>query len=359
MTNAKPKIMITFNAGGENGGPYNSHKRIVESGLKDTYEFIPLVIPKGRRGLLNLRLQRNLVRQIRKQRPDMVQFTGLALDGFHTLLACKLARVENTLLVVRGSVREAVEFYGVKRRVAIWLENWTLKHASACYGVSRYVENWDCVQRYGKKNMGHIYNFPAVPAEKASAKDIRRQYGIQQQDVLVLSTGRITEEKGFADLTDVILQFAGRPHVKFVIVGAGGYLQTMQTRLKAQIKNGQVFLPGYQKNVQDYLYAADIFTILTWHETLGNSVLEASQAGLPVVAAGVGGVPEIIDDQETGLLVKPRDIQGAYEGLLRLAEDPGLREEMGRKGREKIQTVFNREQITEKIDAVYKQILGK
>ncbi len=358
MEKNKPKIMITFNEGGENGGPFNSHKRITESGLKEKYEFIPLIIPEGRRGLFNPRLQRNLIEQIKKSKPDIVQFTGLALDGFHTLLACKLCGVKNTLLVIRGSSREGVEFSGLKRKVTSILENWTLKNSAFCYGVSRYVANLDFVKKYAKNSIGYIYNMPAAQKKRQSSRQkLRRQFGIDDEDILIISTGRITEEKGFGDLTDVILKFAEQKNVKFIIIGKGSYLETMKDRLQVQINNKQVFLTGYQKNVDDFLSASDVFTILTWHETLCNSVIEASGAGLPVVAAAVGGVPEIIDDNKSGFLIKARDTENAYRRLLRLVEDSALRKKFGSNGREKIKSVFATEKIVQQIDAVYKQIL--
>lgn len=358
MENTKPKIMITFNEGGENGGPYNSHKRIVESRLKEKYDFVPLVIPKGRRGLFNPGLQKNLIRQIKAERPNIVQFTGLALDGFHTLLACRLCGVKNTLLVIHGSSREAVEFSGFKRKITLMLENWTLKNVAYCYGVSRYVAGWDCVRKFAKNCLGFIYNLPARQMHPGIYReDVRKRLGIEGSDILIVSTGRITKEKGFADLTDVILRFADRKNVKFIIVGDGSYLHTMQQRLQAQIDCKRVFLTGYQENVYEFLDAADIFAMLTWHETLCNSVVEACDAGVPVVATAVGGIPEIVEDGRTGFLVGARDSDGAYKKLLTLVQAPELREQFGKNGIEKIQAVFAPEKIIRQLDAVYSRIL--
>lgn len=360
MENSKPKIMITFNEDGENGGPFISHTRIVESSLKEDYEFIPLIIPKGRRGLFNPKLQKQLIRQIKAAKPDIVQFTGLALDGFHTLLACRLAGIKNTLLVIHGSSREAVEFLGLKRKITLLLENWTLRKSAFCYGVSNYVANWDCVKKYAKNSFGYIYNFPMVQmATGAERASVRKQYGIGEEDVLIVSTGRITKEKGFADLADVILRFKDRPNVKFMVVGNGDYLETMQKRLQEQTDSGQVILTGYQKDVYKYLLAADIFTILTWHETLCNSVVEASGMGLPVVATRVGGIPEIVEDSHSGFLVENRNVDEAYKRLLQLVEDSAQRQTFGQHGRERIKSVFAVDGIVQQIDEVYKRILGK
>lgn len=60
------KIMISFREGGENGGPYNSHKRIMESQLNNKYDFVPLILPKGRLGMFNPKVTLSLIKQIKK-----------------------------------------------------------------------------------------------------------------------------------------------------------------------------------------------------------------------------------------------------------------------------------------------------
>ena len=77
------KIMLTLREGGENGGPYNSHRRIMNSKLNKKYQFIPLIIPRGRLGILNIKLTRYIIGQIKKYKPDIIHFTGLELIGFH------------------------------------------------------------------------------------------------------------------------------------------------------------------------------------------------------------------------------------------------------------------------------------
>jgi hypothetical protein len=184
--NSKPKIMISFTEGGENGGPYNSHKRIMESSLKEKYEFIPLIIPKGRIGLINIKLITKLRNDILKVQPDIVHFAGLQLTGFHLALACKLAGVKNTVLAIHGSSLEAVEFPHWKKQIVNILEIITLKLSNVCYGVSEYVCSWDRVKKYAKWCYGHIYNIPNAGKwdEDKTNTSFRKEIGVKHDDIV-------------------------------------------------------------------------------------------------------------------------------------------------------------------------------
>jgi glycosyltransferase involved in cell wall biosynthesis len=80
------------------------------------------------------------------------------------------------------------------------------------------------------------------------------------------------------------------------------------------------------------LFASDVFALASDYEGLPVSVIEAMAAGLPVVATSVGGVPELVEQQRTGLLVPPRDRAGLARAIEKLAMDASLREAMGMRG---------------------------
>ncbi len=202
---ARPRVMVTFQEGGENGGPFTSHRRIMESDLRLRYEFMPLLFPKGRIGVFNPRLIRTLVRGIREAEPDLVYAHGLQLAGFQALLAARLAK-RPCVVAIRGSTAEALRFAGWKRTIVLALERWTLRHADACYGVSDYVSTWKQVRRHARNYRGTIRNLlppePPAPLPAETVRDeVRREFGLPPDAIVVLSTGRITIDKGFDLLT--------------------------------------------------------------------------------------------------------------------------------------------------------------
>jgi glycosyltransferase involved in cell wall biosynthesis len=104
---------------------------------------------------------------------------------------------------------------------------------------------------------------------------------------------------------------------------------------------------------------ASIFIMPSYYETFGISIVEAMAFGLPVVATNVGGIPEVIEDGVTGLLVPPGDSQALAETTLRLLRDPGLRECMGRAGRERVMAEFTVERVMKQTLDVYTMQSGK
>lgn len=115
----KPLILMTMQENGENGGPFVSHKRIMDSELQEKYDFQRLVVPRARY-LINPIGMKKLVHEIQNHNPDIVQIAGLQLEGFLVTVACKLARVK-TVLAVHGSLGEALSVKGLKRLVFLGL----------------------------------------------------------------------------------------------------------------------------------------------------------------------------------------------------------------------------------------------
>jgi glycosyltransferase involved in cell wall biosynthesis len=119
-----------------------------------------------------------------------------------------------------------------------------------------------------------------------------------------------------------------------------------------------VSLLGDREDVPQLLAASQVFVLSTRSEGLPVSILEAMAAGLPVVATGVGGVPELVVDGETGLLVRPGDPAALAAALRRLLEDPELRRKLGAAGRARVGTHFTLDSFHEAHVAVYRRELA-
>ena len=100
----------------------------------------------------------------------------------------------------------------------------------------------------------------------------------------------------------------------------------------------------------------DIFMMPSRRESFGVAAVEASASGLPVIASRFGGIPEIVIDNETGILVEPEDIEGFGRALLKLIDDDGLRHEMGHNGRARIEKEFDWNVTARKMIELYRQV---
>lgn len=140
-----------------------------------------------------------------------------------------------------------------------------------------------------------------------------------------LIASRLVKDKG---IQDAIVAFAklNKQHknTHLTIAGTGAY----KDRLIELAAGSNVTFKGHVDNPLDHMAAADVFIHPTYHEGFSVALVEASMQGLAVVATNVGGNPEIITDNENGILVEPKDIDGLYSALLKLHVNPELREKL-------------------------------
>lgn len=351
----KPTIAMGFKCGGENGGPYISHKRIMESTLGEKYNIVPLYFPEGRMGVFCPGHIKQVRQEIRRINPEIVQIPGLQLLGFHMMIAAILEK-RKTVLVVHGSSIESTQISRAKKFVLNLLEDYSLRKATCVYGVSEYVRSWAKLRKYKDKCFGTIYNL--VQEKKSTPKDIRKELNIDDKDIVIVSTGRVVREKGYDTLLDVLEKMELPNNVKLVVAGDGDYLQKMRERISQNGLSNQVFLLGYREDVDNILRAGDFFVLLTLHETLSISLLEACQHGLPCVATKVGGVPEVVKNNYNGFLVEPRDLEAIQEVIWKLIRDIELRRKMSENARLHIKQTFATEKILEQLDSMYQMLLN-
>jgi len=142
---------------------------------------------------------------------------------------------------------------------------------------------------------------------------------------------------GPVDLIDAFAQVHARfPNARLVMAGDGSLRARLHTLVDQLGLAGLITFPGYiaHESVPDLMASFNLFAMPSHHESFGVAALEAAAMGLPVVATRVGGIPEVVQDGVTGLLIPPSDPSGLAAALCRLIEDPVLARQMGAAGRE-------------------------
>ena len=356
----KPKIAMDISTLGKGGGPYTSTKRIMDSVLSDDFSFHEIVYdPAIGRGI-SLKRILDIKRQIIAIQPDIVHFTGLQLSGFHMAVACWLAGVRRTVVTIRGSSADAIEFSPLKRfMLRMLLEPFTLLLSKKIIGVSDFVTNTKVPRFFAKKIYGTVYNFPPLKdANNHKNKVTRKSLGLSENDIVVITVGRVNREKGLHILESAIEKIGIADRLKFLIVGEGQYLVQMKSNLAALERANQVKFLGYRDDIRDLNNISDIFVLPTLHETLSNALLEASCSSLPLIASETGGVPEIVESGFNGILVEPGNPLQLANAIETLRDDPLRRAEYGRNAYEKIDKKFSSEEIVSRLRALYFELLG-
>lgn len=203
----------------------------------------------------------------------------------------------------------------------------------------------------------------------------RKAFSIQENEKVVLFSGRLAVNKGLNVLADaapmVLRQF---PHARFVVVGQDmGVREGLEKRLKelgigaldrflftGHINDEGLFLSAYG--------ACDVFVLPSEYEAFGLVLLEAMASGKPCVATNVGGMPEVLGEPSPpkglhqaacGMLVDYPDHDQLAEAIMRLLSDSKLRETMGAAGRERVRREFNWDSVTARILGIYEELVNR
>ena len=177
--------------------------------------------------------------------------------------------------------------------------------------------------------------------------------------VTVATLANLRPEKGLLQLVEaaaVVVQKA--PRARFVIWGDGPLRGDLDTLIQTRGLTGVVEMPGATRQPENALKGCDVFVLPSLSEASSNVVLEAMGTGLPVVATRVGGLPGLVEDESTGLLVPPDDVPALAQAIVRLLETPGLAASMGARGRVRALAEFSLERMSERVDAFYCRALG-
>jgi glycosyltransferase involved in cell wall biosynthesis len=248
-------------------------------------------------------------------------------------------------------------------RLHTWLVN--SKMVSCLVAVSSRLQSYAIeVEGIAPEKIVMIPNGHSLGAPVQISEDDRSRFykelGLDLDGLLVLSVGRLTEQKGHAYLLDAIPAIVGQfPNTIFAIAGDGPLRTELEAKtLRLGISKWVRFL-GMRSDVPDLLQMADVFALPSLWEGLPIALLEAMGAGLPVIATRVEGVEEMIVDGENGLLVQPADSESLKTGLMRLLAHLDLRVNLGTAGRALVESSFSLEQMGKRYEDLFLRLLER
>jgi glycosyltransferase involved in cell wall biosynthesis len=176
--------------------------------------------------------------------------------------------------------------------------------------------------------------------------------------------GRMHAVKNQLDLVRAYIRLldmspTARERARLVVVGDGPLVAACLELLRAARTDHLAWFPGERADVAELMRVMDLFVLPSLTEGISNTILEAMASGLPVVATRVGGTPELVDDDHTGLLVPPSDTAALAAALMRYVEDPEAAARHGRASREKVQARFTWDSMVAGYMAVYDRLLQR
>jgi glycosyltransferase involved in cell wall biosynthesis len=236
-----------------------------------------------------------------------------------------------------------------------------VKSARKNIGVSEAA--CEFLKHLGAANAQVIYNgIDTSIFKKEEDTNCRQKLGISNDDIVITFVGRLIYAKGVQDLISAFPRIKDTtPKAKLLIVGDGPYRAELEKMARQTDCHSDILFLGQKTQAEliEILSTTDICVNPSYSEGLPTSVMEAASIGLPIIATDVGGTREIITTDETGIMVKARDVGQLAEELYRLLANAELRGKLGENARILAERKFNWDKITGEYIKLYTSLVEK
>lgn len=198
-----------------------------------------------------------------------------------------------------------------------------------------------------------------------NGRPLRERWGFSESQLVVGMVGRIGPGKGHEEFLQALsMAVRAKEETRGVIVGkAFKDAQEMETRLRALAGklelDSKITFAGFQEDIPNVMAGLDIFVLFTHAEPFSRALLEAMASGKAVIATRAGGSLEVVTNQQTGLLVSPKNPREMAEAILFLAARPGERDRLGREARLCVERSFSIQAHVRAVESLYKELLLK
>lgn len=301
-----------------------------------------------------------LICLMRQEKYDIVH-THNSKAGFIGRLAARIAGVPIIVHTIHGFAFH--EFEKPPRQILfILLEKFAARFADKLITVSEPLKQWGLRLGIGRKEQ-YITIYDGIEINKfildINIGQKRQEFGIRAADFVVGVVSKLWEGKGHKCILQAAKSVIAKvPDVKIMFVGEGYLREELEALTRQLGLSDYVIFSGFRTDIPEITAIFDIAILASFFEGLGRVLLEAMVLGKPVIATRVGGIVDVVDDGETGILVPPNDSVALAKALIRLLLDDDLRKRMGEAGRAKIDAKFSAKTMVEQIRQVYEELIG-
>ncbi len=303
----------------------------------------------------------SLYRIFKQEKFDLVH-THTAKAGILGRIAARLSRVRRILHTSHGH-----NFYGYFGSVISWI----------IVVLERYVANFTKkIVTLTELERKDLLKFKVIEDAKISVVNTavewdkhkglndlerlrrREQFGIAQDALLIGMVGRLECIKGvefFMNAAELLVKKL--KNVKFILVGEGILRKELEERAKKVGLQGKITFTGWRDDVLEIISCLDVLVLPSLNEAVGLVLIEAQGLGVPVVATKVGGIPEVVENGKSGILVPPADSRALAEALEELILDKEKRERIAEFAKNYVKDKYSVKDLIEKISALYEGLI--
>ncbi len=249
-----------------------------------------------------------------------------------------------------------------KQKVYEFLDSKALKRLDFIVAVSEAVME-DLIRRgirrgkivtiYNGISMNHFWS-----RNKFDRLEVRRKYHLHQDDFVIGTAGRLSEEKGHSYLIQAMPDLVKEiKNIKLIIAGDGPLKRNLEFLVEKLGVSNHVKLLGYEKEIEKFLGVIDLFILPSLTEGLPISLLEAMAYGRPVIGSRVGGIKEVIENNKNGVLISPMDVEAISQSLKNLYYAGDLRSKMSFEAKKRVTTQFSADAMVSAYRILYDKVL--
>lgn len=290
---------------------------------------------------------------IKRRRVDLVH-SHLIVADIYGWIACKLLSLP-FMITVHGEGLTDLRHGGS-------VLNFIMRRTGRVVAVSEDLRR-KIARKASPDNLSTVHNGIEIEAFNLDHRSIppaNIDPRLNESDLIVGSVGRLHPVKGYGYLLEAVPKVkAAVPRVKFVIAGEGVLRRELEEKAERLGIGGTVLFLGHRDDIPEVLSCFDIFVLPSLTEGISISILEAMAASKPVIATDVGGNPEVVEGGTTGVLVKPENPDELARAIVALAENPTMRDAMGRAGRKRVMERFSMKAMVSKYEGLYDDLISE
>lgn len=303
---------------------------------------------------------RALIGMMRKRQPQIVH-THMAKAGALGRIAAIQAGVPKVVHTFHGHVLEGY-FSAAKNSVFIQLERWLAKRTHALVAVSHAIRDELLQLGIGREGQWHVVplglDLEELLASRNDRNDARAAFGLAREVPVVAIVGRLVPIKDHALFFRAMAHLAAQfPEAQFLVAGDGERRSDLERQGHALLGNRVRFV-GWVDDLVSLYSVADVVVLTSRNEGTPVALIEAAAAGRPVVATGVGGVTDVIQDGKTGFVVPYGDPEPVSDAVARLLASPELQKEFGQRGRVFVAERFSGSRLADDMTSLYDELLS-
>lgn len=289
---------------------------------------------------------------IKKESPDVLHLNSSKMGGLGGL-AGRLARVPKILFTAHAwAFNESRPW--IQKKIIMFLHWLTVIFSHTTLAVSRktkkdidslpFMRDKVFVVHNGIGKVDHV-------TKKTAQSIITKKTGTKPTPIMIGTVSELHKNKGLNFLIEAVKDLD--EEVSVYIIGDGEEMNSLENKIEKLGLENKIYLTGRIEDAKTLLKAFDIFTLTSITEALPGVILEAGLASLPIVATRVGGVPEIIENGKSGILISPSKVNEINIALKYLISKPEKRKEFGKEIKNSVEKNFSLEKMIERTKRFY------